>query len=78
MTGNIEPILPATKLGDAIGLAEKLRRLIRKKDMPIDDHMTASFGVAAAMRGERLSDIMKRADGLLYQAKRAGRNRVVG
>jgi len=46
--------------------------------MPIDDHMTASFGVAAAMRGERLSDIMKRADGLLYQAKRAGRNRVVG
>jgi diguanylate cyclase (GGDEF)-like protein/PAS domain S-box-containing protein len=71
-------LCPATGLKDAIGLAEKLRRLMRDADMPFDDHVTASFGVAAVMRDEVLSDILRRADNMLYRAKREGRNKVVG
>jgi diguanylate cyclase (GGDEF)-like protein len=36
--------------------------------------ITASFGVAERARGESLSDVMRRADLALYDAKRAGRD----
>lgn len=71
-------LCPGTALNDALGLAEKLRRLMRDADMPFDDHVTASFGVATVMPDNRLSDILKRADDMLYRAKREGRNKVVG
>ncbi len=39
--------------------------------------ITASLGVARLGSGEAFSDGLRRADNLLYQAKRSGRNRVV-
>ena len=39
--------------------------------------ITASFGVAERAAGESIDQLLKRADGALYQAKRAGRNRVI-
>lgn len=38
--------------------------------------VTISVGVTAGMPGERLADVMQRADGALYAAKDKGRNRV--
>jgi two-component system cell cycle response regulator len=38
--------------------------------------LTASVGVAVAAPGERFADAVRRADGALYAAKAAGRNRV--
>ena len=38
--------------------------------------VTASFGVAPLLPGDSLSDVMRRADAALYEAKRSGRNRV--
>lgn len=38
--------------------------------------MTASFGIAALRPGDSLSDLLRRADVALYQAKSEGRNRV--
>ena len=39
--------------------------------------ITTSVGVAGRKRGETLDQLIARADAALYEAKRAGRNRVV-
>ena len=41
-------------------------------------NVTFSAGVVAAGPGESLESAVARADSLLYQAKQAGRNRVLG
>jgi two-component system cell cycle response regulator len=64
--------------------AERLRRhisaapfVVRGIDHPID--VTVSIGVACSERAEDTAEtVLKRADEALYEAKRAGRNRVMG
>ena len=41
------------------------------------EQLTASMGVVTLRCGESARDMMKRADALMYQAKRSGRNRIV-
>lgn len=77
-------ILPRTTGDIACLTAERLRRCIcgspfrlRGSAMPLD--VTVSIGVAAAESGEDTAEtVLKRADEALYEAKRAGRNRVIG
>ena len=73
-------LLPGTRADDAFALAEEVRRRIESAPLAIDNavlRITASIGVAeAAPPMTRLSDLMKHADNALYEAKRAGRNRV--
>jgi diguanylate cyclase (GGDEF)-like protein len=72
-------LLPETSLDDSCAVGERLRRLVAAR--PLEDGgrnipVTVSVGVAefeASMTG--VSDLMKLADRMLYQAKRAGRNR---
>ncbi|MBJ7471548.1 MAG: GGDEF domain-containing protein [Solirubrobacteraceae bacterium] len=62
---------------DASRLAERLRAALA--DVDVDDiHITGSFGVAATASGESFDydAVARRADAALYEAKRAGRNRV--
>ena len=42
--------------------------------LPDDVRFTASFGVAELAPGETTRDLMRRADGALYEAKKAGRD----
>lgn len=71
-------LLPATTVEAAAGLAEKLRQAIAGHDFPNVGRLTASFGVAALLDGEHEeSDLLRRVDQALYQAKQQGRNRVV-
>ncbi len=71
---------------DAAQRAERVRQSITTRiarDIPgLDRPVTASMGVveipAAVMPDATFAAIYARADGLLYQAKRAGRNRMVG
>jgi diguanylate cyclase (GGDEF)-like protein len=73
-------LLPDTRGEDAAARAEQLRRRIEAAPLWVDDAMlriTASIGVAEADAGmTRFTDLLKRADKALYDAKRAGRNRV--
>jgi diguanylate cyclase (GGDEF)-like protein len=60
-------------------LAERLGHALRSRPVETDGgfvRVTASFGVAAAERGEAWEALFSRADRALYEAKTAGRDRV--
>ncbi|MDE2430266.1 MAG: diguanylate cyclase [Burkholderiales bacterium] len=69
-------IFPETNLQSAIAIAEKLRRAIAEFDFETVGTRTASFGVAAYRHPDDVTDMMRRADHALYEAKNLGRNRV--
>ena len=58
-------------------LAEKIRKLIEEYLFDEVGRVTCSFGVTEYRAGDDQESIVKRADGNLYRAKEAGRNRVV-
>jgi diguanylate cyclase (GGDEF)-like protein len=61
-------LLPGCSPEDAVRLAERLRAATQEA--------TASIGVACWESGEPTAELMLRADGALYEAKAAGRDRV--
>jgi len=70
-------IMPGTNLAAARLFAEGTRSAFA--GLPIDGlpqemRFTASFGVAELIPGERIIDLMRRADSALYEAKNAGRD----
>lgn len=72
-------VLPATKFSKAIELAERLRMIIENLKINIDGRVitvTASFGVATYKRGTDKDVLLQKADEMLYEAKRLGRNRI--
>jgi two-component system, cell cycle response regulator len=74
-------ILPETNLEGARALAEGLREKIEESRFVFQNEtirVTISIGVAMLLDEDRTSmDLIKRADEKLYEAKRAGRNRVL-
>lgn len=61
---------------EAVRVAERLRRSIAAANWPQGLKITCSFGVADWRRGQELDAVIRRADEAMYQAKRAGRDRV--
>lgn len=72
-------ILPDTDLKGAVMHAERLRVYAHfldfQKILP-QKHISLSIGVAQYRKGEKINDLISRADTALYQAKQLGRNRV--
>ncbi len=73
-------LLPDTDAETALGVAEKLRREIADCEAPPADSTLAistSIGVSEVRGSDTNHDqVLERADRALYEAKRAGRNRV--
>jgi two-component system cell cycle response regulator len=78
-------VLPETDQAGAMALAERLRETVEACESRIDDcviTITASFGVTGFLpqqvqRAVRAEALLQQADTLLYEAKAAGRNRVM-
>lgn len=59
--------------------AEKLRRLVEQSAVLKGREtikVTVSIGATVARPGDTIEELVKRADGLMYQSKQSGRNRV--
>jgi len=69
-------VCPDTPVTGALGLAEQLRERLARQEFVGVGKRTASFGVAEARTGETVASLIGRADAAMYEAKRAGRNRV--
>ena len=59
-------------------IANELRKYIQSHDFGDALKVTCSFGVTEFSANDNQIGIVKRVDDLLYEAKKAGRNRVVG
>lgn len=71
-------LLPGISLAAAMSIAERWRESICAQLKTQDEKpVTISIGVTQRRDRESLETLLKRADGALYEAKRAGRNRVV-
>jgi diguanylate cyclase (GGDEF)-like protein len=77
-------ILPETDRDGAVLVAERMREAIIALDIPhaasaVATHVTASLGIAAFVPDDGMTpaELVRLADEKLYDAKRAGRNRVL-
>ena len=74
-------VLPGTDLEGAAHLAERARSSFESRTILAPDgsriYVTVSFGVAAFPEASGSDNLVAAADGALYEAKRAGKNRVV-
>lgn len=67
-------VLPASPVHLAAEITQRLQQQIRAHDFPVIGQLTVSFGLAERRADESFAELLKRADGALYQAKEQGRD----
>lgn len=73
-------LLIEARLPEAVEIAEHFRRSVGELSIHAEDHtiaVTCSGGVAEWRPGDTIDTLLRRADTALYEAKHAGRNRVI-
>ncbi len=74
-------IFPGTQADAALEAAERVRAAVARETFAWPEgalSVTVSVGVAEALPGDDVEDLLGRADAALYEAKASGRNQVVG
>jgi diguanylate cyclase (GGDEF)-like protein len=74
-------LLPQTRAPAAAAVAARIRGALAEARIPVSEvdyvRLTASFGIAESGADESTEALLQRADGALYAAKRAGKDRFV-
>jgi diguanylate cyclase (GGDEF)-like protein len=71
-------VIPDATSEEAVAVAERLRRSLIARGLESGHPITATFGVAAYPRdGQGLADLLRAADGAMFQAKAEGKNRTL-
>jgi diguanylate cyclase (GGDEF)-like protein/PAS domain S-box-containing protein len=70
-------VCPDTDLEGAAVVADKIRSVIEGHRFPSVGSVTISIGISSLKSGDTADEIIKRADQMLYIAKKMGRNRVM-
>jgi diguanylate cyclase (GGDEF)-like protein/PAS domain S-box-containing protein len=68
--------LPGVARTGALAIAERLRAAVAHSTFVTDARVTVSLGVAELRADDTIEGWLQRADAALYEAKRAGRNRI--
>jgi diguanylate cyclase (GGDEF)-like protein len=71
-------LLPETNLSRAMIVSERIREHVESNAIAEKYKITVSIGVTQLRDQESINELVKRADKLLYKAKKSGRNCVVG
>ena len=73
-------LLVNTKREDLFKLADRLRRLVSQSALTLENgetlKITVSIGATAAQKGDTVESLVERADKLMFESKRRGRNLV--
>jgi diguanylate cyclase len=72
-----KPLRVARQMADALRLSISKMVIKDRRSGQTVGNITASFGVAELQEDDTLESLLERADKLLYDAKRSGRNRVM-
>jgi diguanylate cyclase (GGDEF)-like protein len=71
-------LLSGARFGDAVTVAEDVRRLVHDAALAPGRHVSISIGVVELVLEQSVAEWIEEADAALYRAKHAGRNRVAG
>lgn len=69
-------ICPETDIEGINHLALKIQEVVNAYDFPHIHTLTCSFGISESREGDRIENVVGRADRALYRAKEEGRNRI--
>lgn len=70
-------IMPSTQINQAFIASERIRNLIATTPIEPIENITISAGIAEKHPSDTISDLLRKADRGLYQAKNQGRNRCI-
>lgn len=71
-------LLPNTDRDKAVDLSQRLRQMIEGYNFSDAGHITSSFGATQLHSDEGIESFLQKTDQMLYTAKKAGKNVVIG
>jgi diguanylate cyclase (GGDEF)-like protein len=70
-------LLPKTNKSEAVKLAERIRASLNEENKGLKIPVTCSYGVTCVNKEDSLNKLLDRVDSLMYDAKDAGRDKIV-